>query len=218
MKRNKGKGLILLGLLLIAAALFLAAYNLYDGARAERSARQAASRLAALTPTEAPSTPAALPAEEAAAPEEIELPDYVLNPQMEMPVAEMDGIGYIGTLRIPALELELPVIGEWSYPNLKIAPCRYVGSAYLNTLVIAAHNYQSHFGTLKNLSEGDAVTFTDMDGNLFCYEVAALETLPPTAIAEMTASDYDLTLFTCTLGGANRVTARCDRVIPEDMP
>lgn len=218
MKRNKGKGLILLGLLLIAAALFLAAYNLYDGARAERSARQVASRLAALTPTEAPSTPAALPAEEAAAPEEIELPDYVLNPQMEMPVAEMDGIGYIGTLRIPALELELPVISEWSYPALKIAPCRYVGSAYLNTLVIAAHNYQSHFGTLKNLSEGDAVTFTDMDGNLFCYEVTALETLPPTAIAEMTASDYDLTLFTCTLGGANRVTVRCDRVMPEDMP
>ncbi len=218
MKRNKGKGLILLGLLLIAAALFLAAYNLYDGERAERSARQAASRLAALTPTEAPSTPAALPAEEAAAPEEIELPDYVLNPQMEMPVTEMDGIGYIGTLRIPALELELPVISEWSYPNLKIAPCRYLGSAYLNTLVIAAHNYQSHFGTLKNLSEGDAVTFTDMDGNLFCYEVTALETLPPTAIAEMTVSDYDLTLFTCTLGGANRVTVRCDRVMPEDMP
>ena len=137
---------------------------------------------------------------------------------MEMPVTEMDGIGYIGTLRIPALELELPVISEWSYPNLKIAPCRYVGSAYLNTLVIAAHNYQSHFGTLKNLSEGDAVTFTDMDGNLFCYEVTALETLPPTAIAEMTASDYDLTLFTCTLGGANRVTVRCDQVMPEDMP
>lgn len=192
--KNKGKHLILLGLLLIAAALLLTGYNLYDALRAARAADQAAAKLEALLPEAAPNTP-----------------DYLLHPEMEMPVQEIDGVGYIGTLRVPALGLELPVISQWSYPMLKRAPCRYVGSAYLDNLVIAAHNYNSHFGGLKKLSPGDAITFTDVDGNVFCYEVAALETLAPTAIEEMTDGGYALTLFTCTPGGASRVTVRCDR-------
>ena len=32
-----------------------------------------------------------------------------------------------------------------------------------------------------------------------------------TAVEEMTAGEYDLTLFTCTYGGQSRVTVRCDR-------
>ena len=208
--RKRGNGLIIMGLLLIAAALFLAAANLYGGLLAERSARRAADRLEVLTPAQ----PSAGPenAEGFVGSQEFEVPDYVLNPEMEMPEEEIDGVDYIGTLRIPALGLELPIISQWSYPNLKVAPCRYAGSAYLDDLVIAAHNYPSHFGTLKDLSPGDEITFTDMDGNVFRYEVAELETLPPTAIEDMTESGYALTLFTCTLGGASRVTVRCSRV------
>lgn len=141
--------------------------------------------------------------------EEAYIPDYILNPEMDMPEEEVDGQEYIGVLKIPVLSLELPIISEWSYPSLRIAPCRYAGSAYLNNMVIAAHNYYSHFGYLKNLSQGDEITFTDMDGNFFRYEVAALETLSPFAIEEMTSGDWDLTLFTCTVGGQYRVTVRC---------
>ncbi len=202
---------ILLGLLLIAAALFLTLYNFWDGARAEKSVRQASGRLEALIP------PPPEPQPEDTPPEEIMYPDYILNPEMDMPEKEVDGVAYIGSLSIPSLELELPVISQWSYPNLKIAPCRYTGSAYLDDLVIAAHNYESHFGRLKELSQGDEVVFTDMAGNVFRYEVAELETLAPTAIEEMTAGEYDLTLFTCTIGGKSRVTVRCDK-IEENVP
>jgi sortase A len=131
---------------------------------------------------------------------------------MSMPKQEVQGIDYIATLKIPALELDLPIISDWSYPNLKLAPCRYSGTAYLDNLVIAAHNYKSHFGNLKSLIPGDMVILTDMDGNEFRYEVAAIETLQPTAIEDMTSGDYALTLFTCTLSGSARVTVRCDRV------
>jgi len=62
--------------------------------------------------------------------------------------------------------------------------------------------------SLKNLVQGDAVTFTDMDGNVFCYQVAEIETLPPYATQEMTSGEWDLTLFTCTIGGQNRLTLR----------
>lgn len=221
MKNNKGKIAIFLGLLLIAAALFLTAYNIYDGFRAGRSADRVIHRLEELIPTENITEGkeenqkelAGIVDDGYAIPEESELPDYVLNPEMEMPEKEINGISCIGVLSIPDLGLELPVISQWSYPNLKVAPCRYAGSAYLNNLVIAAHNYQSHFGMLKNLSQGSAVTFTDADGNVFCYEVAALETLAPTATEEMNSGDYALTLFTCTLDGTSRVTVRCDRIV-----
>lgn len=129
----------------------------------------------------------------------------------DMAVAEIDGYGYIGYLSIPVLELELPVMSQWDYTRLKIAPCRYFGSTKTDDLVICGHNYTRHFGTLKDLQSGDLVIFTDMDGVTSAYEVKAVETLQPAQISEMIESDYDLTLYTCTYGGASRVTVRCSR-------
>lgn len=129
-----------------------------------------------------------------------------------MTEVEIDGYRYIGYLTVPALELELPVMSDWSYPQLKIAPCRYTGSTKTDDLVIAAHNYAHHFGNLSTLEPGTAVYFTDMDGVVSAYEVAAIEVLVPTAVEDMTAGAYDLTLFTCTYGGQSRVTVRCERV------
>ena len=83
------------------------------------------------------------------------IPDYLLNPDMDMPEYTLKSLGdvaCIGILEIPALDLELPVISSWSYSSLRLAPCRYSGSAYKGDLVIAAHNYQSHFWGIKNSS------------------------------------------------------------------
>lgn len=203
--------MITIGLLLIAAALFLVSYNLYDELRAEQSARQAVTQLDAYLPAEAaPEAPSdsAGDQESLVSDERTVIPDYVLSPNMEMPVETINGIDFIGVLRIPALELELPIISEWNYPNLKTAPCRYSGSAYLNNLIICGHNYTSHFGTLKNLWEGDIATFTDIDGNVFIYKMVERETLNPTDIEGMESGNWDLTLFTCTVGGQSRVTIR----------
>lgn len=203
--------MITIGLLLIAAALFLVSYNLYDELRAEQSARQAVTQLDAYLPAEAaPEAPSDSTGDQEplVSDERTVVPDYVLSPNMEMPVETINGIDFIGVLRIPALELELPIISEWNYPNLKTAPCRYSGSAYLNNLIICGHNYTSHFGTLKNLWEGDIATFTDMDGNVFTYKMVERETLNPTDIEGMESGNWDLTLFTCTVGGQSRVTIR----------
>ena len=202
MAKTKYKVMLGAGLLLIAAALALAAYNVIDAQRAARSAAQA---LEALSQTTAVS---------AAEPEEASAdnaPAYLADPEMPMPTVSFDGNDYIGRVDIPSLGLSLPVISEWSYPRLKIAPCRYTGSAYLDNLIIAAHNYSSHFGNLNRLNIGDTVTFTDVDGNQFTYAVSLIEDLPGTAIEEMQAGEWDLTLFTCTLGGRSRVTVRCER-------
>jgi sortase A len=129
-----------------------------------------------------------------------------------MTEVEIDGHTYIGYLSIPKLELELPIMADWSYPKLQISPCRYTGSVRGEDLVLMAHNYASHFGGLSKLSEGDSVIFTDMDGIITAYEVVAQDVLDPYAVEEMTSGDFDLTLFTCTYGGKSRVTVYCDRV------
>lgn len=205
---RRGKIFTAIGLLLLTAALCLTAYNLITDAMASVQVRVT---LEALKPELEEAEPleaaSAQPVRETALEE---IPDYLLNPQMAMPVRTVDGADYIGLLSLSAISLELPVIDQWSYESLRLAPCRYSGSAYTHNLVISGHNYAGHFRELKTLQPGDAVTFTDMDGNVFSYEVAALETLPPTAVEEMTGGDWDLTLFTCTVGGTTRLAVRCE--------
>ena len=76
-------------------------------------------------------------------------PDAQVLPQLQKPVellteedkkmteVEIDGNLYIGYLSIPVLELELPVLTDWSYAKLKVAPCHYFGSYYEKDFVNA---------------------------------------------------------------------------------
>lgn len=186
------------GLLLLAAALCLTFCNVFDEWRAGR---------------EADGVLAQMPFDSGRQPDDTDtetVPDHILNPDMEMPVVTIDGIEYIGELTIPALDRSLPVVSEWDDSKLKISPCRYGGSAYTGNLIIAGHNYRSHFGRLRSLSIGDEIIFTDVDGNIFYYQVVDMELLADTAVEDMEAGDWDLTLFTCTWSKKDRVTVRCE--------
>lgn len=185
---------------MLAAAALLAVFNICDSCRAYNASRNVAQELAISIAEREDSASAA------------GIPNYMLNPEMEMPTVQIDGVEYIGAIDIPSLELSLPVISQWSYPSLRIAPCRYNGSPYTDDFIIAAHNYTVHFGSINKLRPGDHVIFTDVDGNTFIYEVVELETLAPTAVEQMKTGDWDLTLFTCTIGGRSRVTVRCEKV------
>lgn len=135
------------------------------------------------------------------------------TPIPEMPTMMIDGHEYIGYLEMPTIGITLPVMSDWSYKKLRIAPCRYWGSAYDDSMVILAHNYDRHFGRISSLNVGDPVQFVDADGNIFKYVVAAHETLERLQMRKMVDNDYDLTLFTCTYGGGKRVTVRLERVL-----
>lgn len=191
------KILICGGLLLITAALCLTAYNIWDGRRAYQASEQVLEELLDM---------------EAAAEPEAGADSASQASNAEMPTLTVDENEYIGTLEIPELELTLPVISEWNYDRLKIAPCRYKGSVYTDNLIIAAHNYDRHFGKLKDLPAGSAVIFTDVNGRSYEYAVSETEQLSGTSVGEMESGDWDLTLFTCTLGGKARVTLRCDKL------
>ncbi len=139
-------------------------------------------------------------------------------PLGKMPVVSIEGDDYIGIISIPSIGIKLPVMSEWSYPNLKKAPCMFMGSVYERNAIIAAHNYKSHFRGIMGLSPGDKVIFYDLAGNEFRYTVAFCEVLQPTDIDAMTSSGFDLSLFTCTIGGKTRYTVRCSisNIIPAE--
>ena len=170
---------------------------------AERDARDAARRASSETSDEPAADSGGITLDP------VYLNDNTSAPEGEMPVIEIDGYGYIGVLQIPSLDLTLPVISDWSYPALQIAPCRYEGSAYGGGLVIAGHNFDSHFGNLSRLEPGDEIRFVDLSGHTFTYAVAETEVLDATAIDQMVNGGWDLTLFTCTLSGETRFTVRC---------
>ena len=208
--KTKGNAWIATGLLLLAAALFLTVWNMNQaneaGDEAEAIVQELAEEIVRRQEPEAREEPEDS-TEETLDPN---LPDYIRFPDMEMPTTNLKGYDYIGVLEIPALQLELPIMSTWDYTRLRIAPCRYQGSVYLHNMILCAHNYATHFGQIKNLAVGDSVRFTDVDGNVFFYKVAAIETLAPTAVEEMEAGEWDLTLFTCTIGGSTRITVRCE--------
>ncbi len=208
-KSNLPAILIFTGLLLIAGALWIVFDNFTQSYRASQTAQTALEDFRA-----APRPQLSEPAETESRPSQ-DLPDYILNPSMPMPTIESQGNAYIGVVDIPALELSLPVLSEWSYPLLQIAPCRYTGSAYSKDMIVMAHNYWSHFGQLKNLHIGDPVYFTDTRGNVFPYTVTEIESLEGDETQELLAGQWDLTLFTCTIGGQYRVTVRCQSA---DLP
>lgn len=189
--------------MLLGAALILAALSLMIWNRQEdREAGAAAGEI----------LPRVVERIEAPAGRTEEAPIYPDPYDPTMTEMEIDGYAYIGYLSIPAIGLELPVMARWDYDRLKIAPCRYAGSTKTDDLVLCAHNFSNHFGPIRNLVPGNDAYFTDMDGTVWAYQVSAVEILPPTAMEDMTAGAYDLTLFTCTYGGESRVTVRCDRI------
>ena len=195
MKRKKGMAFVLSGLVLILAALFMTGYNFYQDYQADKAASDVLESL------------------EEQIPQGELIPDYVMNPDMEMPKREIDGWLYIGVLRIDSLGISLPVASEWNESAAYISPCRYTGSAYKDDMIICAHNFLSHFRQLGDIQPEDEIIFTDMAGNRFVYHAVSIETLEPTAVEEMQSGEWDLTLFTCTLGGQSRVTLRCERII-----
>ena len=210
------------GAALILSALVLLLHNRYADARAGREAETLLAGVEAAISSQAaaeqektrPSGQETRPTGEENGTEPTAA--EALDP--EMPVAMLEGYGYVGYVEIPALGLKLPVMSDWDYTRLEIAPCRQFGSSRTDDLVIAAHNFESHFGRLNEMSVGNTVTFTDMAGIVNTYRAEIIETLSPKDVEAVQNSGYDLVLYTCTRDGQARVAVFCNRTGESTVP
>lgn len=143
-------------------------------------------------------------------PQEETLPDGVYASDMNY--MYLDGHYYIGVLDIPVLGITLPVQWGWSDSLMDTSPCRYNGTLESGDLIIMAHNYSTHFGTIFDLTEGDAVSFTDVLGVCTSYEVCGVDVFRRSEVEKMYEGDWDLTLFTCVPNSYNRIAVRCRKI------
>ncbi|MBR6968324.1 MAG: sortase [Ruminococcus sp.] len=212
MKKTVWKLLVVLGVVMLLSAGGLCVYNMRESSEAFRRSQEVLGELKdiipeAPPPTEKPSEAVQPPSEDLFAPYE----EATEAPPEPMGTVMVDGRYYCGYVTLSSLGIELPVTDSWSYEKLKYSPCLYSGTAEGRDMIIAAHNFNSHFGRIKELSQGDELWFTDVDGVRTRYVVSYTETVPGTDIEHMRdggGKDWDLTLFTCTLNGQSRVAVR----------
>lgn len=200
---SKGRFLIAAGAVLLLAALSLVLWNCYHENQSEKNMRSVLDTLKIkITET---SFVADKYMSESSEEESADISDegYI----------EIDGRLYIGIISIPDIEVELPVMSEWSYDNLNISPCRYSGTIKQGDIVIAAHNYKDFFARLDELYSGSKIIFTDISGREFTFEAIQTDLINGTDIDSMLSNsdDWDLTLFTCTWSGWSRVAVRAVR-------
>lgn len=208
--------MIFAGTMLILSALFLCCYNIAESRRAYNDSQEVLTELKKVIPEPVveeeyqmmydPENIPPNPADDLFAPyEEHEEETAVPEP------VEINGSYYCGFITLPSLGLELPVVDGWSYAALRNSPCRYSGSAAENDLIIAAHNYNDHFGRIADLNTGDEIMFTDTSGVCTKYTVDNSLYFDGYDIDGMYSGEkeeWDITLFTCTLSGQKRVTIR----------
>ncbi len=203
MRRKLGISLMALGAAMLLGAGSLFTWNQLEADRAEQASAEIL-----------PAVRAAIEENSSVAREETSIPgtpvELMTQEELRMTEVEIDGYAYIGWLTIPRLGLELPVMADWDYDRLKIAPCRFSGTTTEENLVLLGHNYRRHFGPIRRLRPGDEVIFEDMDGVTTVYQVTATDVVNPSALEEVTSGDFDLTLITCTYGGQTRIVVYCD--------
>lgn len=209
-RRATGICIVILGLFLVIGAAGLTLWNIHTDNSAGEVNREVLERIAEAIPPPAEEDEIA-PAEDILP--GIFTPDF--TPQQvkeETPELEkviVDGREYIGVLSIPRLGLELSILTECDDKTVDAAPGRWVGTPYREGFVIGGHNYRSHLGKIDRLREGDSITFTDLTGKVFSYEVVGQEILEAYQGDILADDEWGLSLFTCTLAGNRRIVVRC---------
>jgi sortase A len=89
-----------------------------------------------------------------------------------MSVLSVDGVDFVGIVELPRYGSVLPVYGNWGRTSQY--PCRFGGSIYDGSLQIGATTQKGQYSFYREISVGDTVIFTDVEGNRYIFQVAAM--------------------------------------------
>ena len=138
---------------------------------------------------------------------------------------QMDGYDVIGTVKIPKINIEYPIVSiETSNPEetkkpMKFAIVRYWGGNVndFGNLSIAGHNNYdgTMFGKTKKLEIGDAVELTDLTKQTIKYQIYQKFTTNPNDVSVLQTEDKsvrEVTLITCTNGNKERLILKAKQI------
>ena len=110
-----------------------------------------------------------------------------------MSALSIEGTDFIGLFEMPRYGTILPVGAAWG--NAAKFPCRFSGSIYDRSLKIGATTQKGQFDFYRDISVGDTMTFTDMEGNCFNLTVSNIRYTKHADTSAIGREDAALTLF-----------------------
>ncbi len=128
-------------------------------------------------------------------------------------IIEFEGFKVIGIIKIPAIDLEYPILEQTTDDSMNVSISRYWGgniNEYGN-VSLAGHNNKitlTMFGKNKYLKIGDSVFLTDLTANTIEYKIYDSFITDPDDVSILRTTDEsvrEITLITCTNGRANRL-------------
>lgn len=127
-----------------------------------------------------------------------------------MPAVSIDGKGFIGIIEMPRFNSALPVGGDWGSSSKH--PCRFSGSIYDRTIQIGATTQKGQYDFYRDLSIGDTLIFTDMEGNRFTYEINAMRYEKHADPSLLATADADFVLFIKNIYAFDYLIVYCSSV------
>ncbi len=110
-----------------------------------------------------------------------------------MSALSIEETDFIGLLEMPRYSSALPVCAAWG--DTAKFPCRFSGSIYDRSLKIGATTQKGQFDFYREISVGDAITFTDMEGNQFNLTVSDIRYTKHADASALNRAPAALTLF-----------------------
>lgn len=132
-----------------------------------------------------------------------------------------DGTTYntVGTVSIPSIGVEYPILSETSDKLLKVSVCKFWGADpnEVGNLCIAGHNYRNKkfFSKVPKMKEGDIIEVTDLSGKKVKYRVYKNYTVDPEDVSctsQLTNGKKIVTLITCTNDSKKRVVVKAEEI------
>lgn len=125
-----------------------------------------------------------------------------------MATLDIDGTDFVGILEFPQYESALPVCADWGDPSKY--PCCFSGSIYERTLQIGATSQKGQYDFYRDISVGDKVFFTDMEGNRFSYAVTDIRYEKNADRSALQRKESSLTLFIKNIYAFEYIIIYCD--------
>lgn len=121
----------------------------------------------------------------------------------------------IGTINIPLIGVNYPILSETTTELLKISPCKFWGADpnQIGNFCIVGHNYRNSlfFSKVPNLENGDIIEITDLSGKTIEYSIYDKFIIDPedtSCTSQLTNGRKEITIITCTNDGTQRVVVK----------
>lgn len=129
--------------------------------------------------------------------------------EVDMP-DKIKGYTVLGEIEIPKIGVKKYILEECTEESLNQTVTRFWGEGIhkAGNFSIIGHNYRGMFHDLKELNIGDTFTLTSKEGKICTYAIYETFIVEPedvTCIEDTLKGQREVTLITCTTGGAKRL-------------